>query len=72
MKSSREEVTLECVKRKHATKECHYNFLVDGIQHRYIDYGCKGKKEDIIKKVKAGKLALHKEWEIDCHVKKPE
>lgn len=70
MKPVRQEIDLECVKRIHATRTCHYNFLVDGIPHRYLDQGCKEKKEDIIKKAKAGKLALAKEWKIDCPEKK--
>lgn len=70
MKSHRQEIKFECLKRQHSTRMCHYNFTVDGIPHRYIDYGCKEKKEEIIKKVKAGKLALAKDWKIECPEKK--
>lgn len=70
MNSRTQEIELECVKRQHATKMCHYNFLVDGIPHRYIDYGCKEKKADIVKKAKEGKLALAKEWKIECPQRK--
>ena len=55
-------------KRKHmSTNRCHYNFKVDGAKFRYVDIGCRFKKtEDVIKKVKAGDLALAKDWEIEC------
>lgn len=71
MKPARQEVKLVCVKRQHATHTCHYNFTVDGEPYRYIDNRCKAKKEDIIKKAEAGKLALAKDWKIECQVKKP-
>ncbi|MCU0356860.1 MAG: hypothetical protein MUE95_04715 [Cyclobacteriaceae bacterium] len=66
MKPVQMEVKLECVKRQHATRSCHYNFLVDGIPHHYVDHGCKSKREDIIRKAETGKLGLHKDWKIDC------
>ena len=65
-----EEVKLECIKRQHATRTCYYNFLVNGIPHHYIDNGCKGKKETIVKKAETGKLGLHKDWKIDCKAPK--
>ncbi|MBX2970884.1 MAG: hypothetical protein KF803_16070 [Cyclobacteriaceae bacterium] len=65
-----EEVELTCVKKQMATQTCHYNFTIDGIRYRFIDNGCKGKKDDILKKAKDGKLALAKDWKIDCEVKK--
>lgn len=65
-----EEVELTCVKKQMATQTCHYNFTINGIRYRFIDNGCKGKKEDILKKAKAGKLALAKDWKIDCELKK--
>lgn len=71
MKSNQQEITLECVKRHHASSSCHYNFMVNGLPYRYIDAGCKAKKDDIVKKAKAGKLALAKDWKIECQVKKP-
>lgn len=65
-----EEVELTCVKKQMATQTCHYNFTINGIRYRFIDNGCKGKKDDILKKAKDGKLALAKDWKIDCEVKK--
>ncbi len=65
-----EEVELVCVKKQMASQTCHYNFTINGIRYRFIDNGCKAKKEDIIKKAKAGKLALAKDWKIDCEEKK--
>ena len=70
LRPPQQEIKLECVKRQLSTRECHYNFLVNGIPHRYIDYGCKGKKDKIVKKAQAGKIALAKEWKIECNPKK--
>ena len=61
-----EEIELSCTKRHSTSNTCHYNFKVNGINYRYMDIGCKGKKEDIIKKAKEGKLGLAKEWKIPC------
>lgn len=69
--SLRQEVKLECVKRQHATRTCHYNFLINDVPYHFIDNGCKSKKEDIVKKAETGKLALAKDWKIECHPKKP-
>jgi hypothetical protein len=69
-KSSRQEVKLECIKRQHATRVCHYNFLIDDMPYHFVDNGCKSKKEDILKKAEAGKLAMAKDWKIECHTKK--
>ncbi len=56
-----------CKKKQMSTNMCHYNFKVDGAKYRYVDVGCKYKKnEDVIKKVKKGSLALAKDWEIEC------
>jgi hypothetical protein len=71
MKSYQQEITIECVKRHHASSSCHYNFLIDGEKYRYIDRGCKEKRDDLLKKAQAGKLALAKDWKIECPVKKP-
>ena len=65
-----EELELPCFKKQVATQSCHYNFTINGIRYRFIDNGCKGKKEDILKKAKEGKLALAKDWKIECEVKK--
>jgi hypothetical protein len=37
-----------------------------GMNYRFIDVGCKGKKDEILKKAKAGKLGLAKDWKIQC------
>jgi len=61
-----EEVELVCTKRHSTSNTCHYNFKINGINYRYMDIGCKGKKDEIIKKAKAGELGLAKEWKIPC------
>lgn len=57
-----------CMKTHKATNTCHFNFKVDGAKFRYVDMGCKfsRKKDEAIKKVKEGTLALAKDWKIDC------
>lgn len=57
-----------CHKTHKATNTCHFNFVVDGAKYRHVDMGCKfsRKKEEVIKKVKDGSLALAKDWKIDC------
>lgn len=69
---AQEDVELVCIKRHSTSNSCHYNFKIGGINHRFIDVGCKGKKDDILKKAKEGKLGLAKEWKIQCTVKKEE
>jgi hypothetical protein len=61
-------VQFSCLKKIKASNACHFNFIVDGQKFRYVDSGCKfeKKKEEIIKKAKAGELALAKDWKIDC------
>lgn len=62
-----EHVEFVCKRKNMSTNRCHYNFKVDGAKFRYVDIGCRFKKtEDVIKKVKAGDLALAKDWEIEC------
>lgn len=61
-----EEVELVCVKRHSTSNTCHYNFRIGGINYRYIDAGCKGKKDEIVRKAQDGKLGLAKEWKIAC------
>ncbi|MBX2945762.1 MAG: hypothetical protein KF725_08000 [Cyclobacteriaceae bacterium] len=68
--SVEDEVELTCVKKQMSTQTCHYNFTINGIRYHFIDNGCKTKKEDIIKKAKIGKLALAKDWKIECEAKK--
>ncbi|MBX2963780.1 MAG: hypothetical protein KF687_14815 [Cyclobacteriaceae bacterium] len=65
-----DEIELTCVKKQMSTQTCHYNFTINGIRYHFIDNGCKSKKEDIIKKAKNGKLALAKDWKINCEAKK--
>jgi hypothetical protein len=61
-----DEVELVCVRRHNASNTCHYNFKIEGAEYRYLDIGCKGKKEDMLKKAKEGKLGLAKDWKIIC------
>jgi len=56
-----------CKRKQTSTNRCHYNFKVDGAKFRYIDIGCKIKKQsELIEKVKSGDIALAKDWEIEC------
>lgn len=57
-----------CAKTHKASNTCYFNFIVDGGKYTYTDIGCKKSKnkEEIIKKVKEGKLALAKDWKIAC------
>jgi hypothetical protein len=61
-------VNFSCLKKHKASNTCHFNFVIDGAKFRFVDNGCKfeRKKEDIIKKAKAGNLALAKDWKINC------
>lgn len=61
-----------CSKTLKAKNECHYNFLVDGGKFRFVDIGCKKKKEDVVKKVLAGQIPLAKDWKIECPMAKPD
>lgn len=70
IRPAQEEVELVCVKKHSASNLCHYNFRISGANYRYQDIGCKGKKEDILQKAKDGKLALAKDWKIECPEKK--
>ncbi|MCK6618485.1 MAG: hypothetical protein L6Q51_12665 [Cyclobacteriaceae bacterium] len=65
-----DEVELVCMRKQHSTKTCHYNFMINGIPYRYVDNGCKETKEALIKKAKEGRLALAKDWKVDCHPQK--
>ena len=66
-----ENVEFSCLKVNKATNACHFNFIVDGAKYRYVDIGCKfnKKREEVIKKAKAGTLALAREWKIECDPK---
>ena len=61
-----ETVSLACVKKHNASNSCHYNFTIEGVNYRYIDFGCKGKRDVILKKAQEGKLGLAKDWKIVC------
>jgi hypothetical protein len=63
-----ENIEFVCMKTNKATNTCYYNFKVDGGKYTYTDKGCKKSKnkEETIKKVKDGKLALSKDWKIGC------
>ena len=66
-----ENVEFSCVKVNKATNTCHFNFIVDGAKYRYVDLGCKfnKKRDEVIKKAKAGTLALAKDWKVECDPK---
>ncbi len=61
-------IEFACMKTHKASNTCHFNFKVDGAKYKYVDIGCKfsKKKEEAIKKVKDGTLALSKDWKIEC------
>ena len=62
-----ERVEFICMKRKLSTQTCHYNFRIDGAKYRYVDLGCKIKKQaDVIEKARSGNIALARNWEIEC------
>jgi hypothetical protein len=63
-----ENVEFSCMKMLKSTNTCHFNFTVDGAKYRYVDIGCKfsKKRDEAIKKVKEGSLALSKDWKIEC------
>lgn len=65
VKPSRE-VELVCIKRHSTSNSCHYNFKIGGANYRFIDVGCKGKKDAIVKKANEGELGLAKDWKIAC------
>jgi hypothetical protein len=63
-----ESVEFVCYKMHKASNTCHFNFIINGAKYRHVDMGCKfsKKKDEVIKKVKEGSLALAREWKIDC------
>jgi len=65
-KDKAEELELVCTKRHSTSNTCHYNFKINGMNYRFVDIGCKGKKDEILKKAKEGELGLAKEWKIPC------
>lgn len=66
-----ENVEFSCMKTHKATNTCHFNFIIDGAKYRYMDIGCKfnKKRDDVIKKARAGSLALARDWKIECDPK---
>ncbi len=65
---SESEVEFVCLKTHKASNTCYFNFKIDGVKYMYVDPGCKKSKnkETLIQKVKDGKLALSRDWKIDC------
>lgn len=63
-----ESIEFVCHKTHKATNTCHFNFVINGAKYRHVDMGCKftKKKDDLIKKVKEGSLALARDWKIEC------
>jgi hypothetical protein len=64
--SQEEEVTLVCVKKHNASNTCHYNFTISGVNYRFVDMGCKAKRDDVLKRAQKGELGLAKDWKIVC------
>jgi hypothetical protein len=66
-------IEFSCFKMHKASNTCHFNFIVDGAKYRYVDMGCKYSKkvDEVVQKVKAGSLALAKDWKIECPPTKP-
>lgn len=66
--SDQENVEFVCQKIHKASNTCYFNFTIDGAKYSYVDSGCKKskKKEEVIKNAKEGKLALVKDWKIEC------
>jgi hypothetical protein len=61
-----DQVELVCMRRQVAANACHYNFLINGMPYRYVDNGCRENRDTVMKKARQGKLALAKDWKIDC------
>lgn len=61
-------VEFVCMKTHKATNTCYFNFKIDGGKYSFKDVGCKKskKRDDIIQQVKEGKIALSRDWKIDC------
>jgi len=66
-----ENIEFACLRMHKATNTCHFNFIIDGAKYRYLDIGCKynKKRDEVVKKAKAGTLALARDWKIECGVK---
>ena len=63
-----ENVEFVCAKTHKASNTCYFNFKVDGAKYTYVDMGCKKskKKDEVVAQVKEGKLALSRDWKIEC------
>jgi len=64
------DVEFVCMRKQMAANQCHYNFKVDGGKYRFVDIGCRWKKDDVVSQAKDGTLALAKDWKIECGVEK--
>lgn len=62
------DVELVCLKTHKASNTCYFNFRIDGVKYMYVDPGCKKvkKREVLVQKVKDGRLALSRDWKMDC------
>jgi len=69
-----ETVEFACLRTHKATNTCHFNFVINGARYRYLDIGCKynKKRDEVVKKAKAGTLALARDWKIECESVKSE
>jgi hypothetical protein len=65
-----EEVELVCTRKHSASNTCYYNFKINGINYRFTDVGCKGKKDELVKKAQQGKLGLARDWKVECYADK--
>jgi hypothetical protein len=65
-KTNQDNIEFVCMKKQMAPQHCHYNFIVDGGKFRYVDIGCRFKKDYVIEKVKEGGLGLARDWKIAC------
>lgn len=60
------EAELICMRTQKSSNTCFYNFKMGGIPYHFKDVGCKRKKDEVVKAVNAGELALMKDWKIVC------
>ncbi len=61
-----EDAELICMRTQKSSNTCFYNFKMGGIPYHFKDVGCKRKKDEVVKAVNAGELALMKDWKIVC------
>ncbi len=66
--SPESQVEFVCARTHKSSNVCYYNFVIDGVKYSYADAGCREmkKKDQLIEKVKSGKIALVRDWKIDC------